>query len=78
MAVSLGKILISGTVMYAVAAAAVSVTGNGDNILERALIVALVGGLSVAVYVGLSLVLQAEELWSAIRLIRRREVPSKT
>jgi putative peptidoglycan lipid II flippase len=75
MAVSLGRILISGAVMYAVAAAAVSVTGNGDNIVERALIVALVGGFSVAVYAGIALMLQTEELWSAIRLIRRREVP---
>lgn len=76
MAVSLGKMLLAGGVMYGVAVLGLSLTGTGSNILDRALILTLVGGVSVAAYVGVAYLLRAEELRSAVALVRRRGLPT--
>ncbi len=69
---SLGKILVAGAVMYAVAHFGVMLLGDGSNALERLGILAVVGGASLAAYLGVALLLQAEELKSAVVLLRRR------
>jgi len=74
MAVSLAKILAAGAVMYAIASFGVSLTGSGTNALNRAMITAVVGGVSVAGYLGISVLLKTEELKSAVSLLRRRSL----
>jgi len=69
---SLAKIAASGVAMYAVAWGGVALFGVGSGILERALILALVGGVSLAVYLGAAFLLKAEELGPAAALLRRR------
>ena len=69
---SLGKILVAGAVMYAVAHFGLMLLGDGSNALERLGILAVVGGASLAAYLGVALLLQAEELKSAVVLLRRR------
>jgi hypothetical protein len=72
MAVSLAKILVAGAVMYVVASIGVSLVGTGTNILNRVVVLALIGGVAVTVYLGVSLLLKTEELKSAISLLNSR------
>ncbi len=74
LALSLVKILVAGAAMYAVARIGISFTGTGAGLLDRAGILALVGGISVAAYLGVAVLLRTEELKSAVSLIRRRRV----
>lgn len=66
------KILVAGTVMYAVARAGTVLLGVGSDFVERLLILATVGGVSLAVYLGVAFLLGTEELNSAVALLRRR------
>lgn len=72
LAASLAKILAAGAVMYAVAEGGIYVLGSGDSLPDRILILALVGGASVAAYLAAAHLLRAEELRSAAALLRRR------
>lgn len=72
LAASLVKLLIAGAVMYAVARLGVSLTGTGYSAAERALVLALAGGASLAAYLGIALVLRAEEVRSVVSLLRAR------
>lgn len=78
MAVSFVKILAAGAAMYAVAKTGLYFTGPGSGLLDRAAILALVGGGSLAAYLGVALLLGTSELKSALALVRRREVPPNT
>ena len=69
---SLSKILAAGAAMYAVAWAGTALLGTGSGPLDRTLILAVVGGASLAAYLGAAYVLKAEELSSAVALLRRR------
>lgn len=69
---SLLKIFMAGAAMYAVAWGGTLILGVGSGLLERVVILAVVGGASLAVYFGVALLLEAEELKSAITLLRRR------
>ncbi len=70
--ISLTKILTAGAAMYAAARIGVSITGEGENVLDRVAILAGIGGVAVIVYLGVSLALKTDELKSAILLIRKR------
>lgn len=69
---SLGKILLAGAAMYAVAWAGATLLGPGAEAIERAFIIIVVGGTSVAAYLGAALLLKAEELKWAKTLLRQR------
>lgn len=69
---SLVKILVAGAAMYAVAWGGTTLLGLGTGPLERALVILVVGGVSVAAYIGVAFALRAEELQAAIDLARRR------
>ena len=69
---SLAKILVAGAAMYAVARGGTALLGVGSGTLERAFIIAVVGGVSLAAYLGMAIVLKAEELKPAVALLRRR------
>lgn len=69
---SLAKILAAGAVMYAVAWTGTVLLGTGAGTLGRILILAAVGGASLAAYLGVAYALRAEELKSAVTLLRRR------
>jgi putative peptidoglycan lipid II flippase len=69
---SLAKIIAAGAAMYAVAWGGTTILGVGAEPLERALVIALVGGASLAAYLGAALLLKAEELKPAGALLRRR------
>jgi len=69
---SLVKVLVAGVAMYAAAVAGTALLGAGTGLLNRLLIICVVGGLSVAVYLGCAYLLRAEELKSATGLLRRR------
>ncbi len=71
---SLAKILVAGAVMYAVAEGGIYLLGAGSSLPDRLLILALVGGASVVAYLAAAYLLRAEELRSAITLMRRRSV----
>jgi putative peptidoglycan lipid II flippase len=71
---SLAKILAAGAVMYAVARGGVALLGVGSDIFGRILVVVVVGGASLAAYLGVALLLKAEELKPAATLLRRRVV----
>jgi putative peptidoglycan lipid II flippase len=73
---SLAKILVAGAAMYVVARGGTALLGVGSGTLERAFIIAAVGGVSLAAYLGMALVLKAEELKPAVALLRRRR-PAK-
>src|SRR5215218_5189391 len=73
---SLAKILAAGAAMYAVARGGTALLGVGSETLERAFITAVVGGVSLAAYLGVALLLKAEELKPAVALLRRRR-PAK-
>jgi putative peptidoglycan lipid II flippase len=70
--VSLTKVLIAGAAMYAAAQIGISLFGAGSDFVERAGVIFLIGGLSVAVYLGVALLLRTEELGYVISLISRR------
>ena len=70
--VSLTKVLIAGSAMYAVARLGKALIGTGSDFVERAAVLASVGGLSVVVYLGVALLLRAEEPGYVVSLLRRR------
>jgi putative peptidoglycan lipid II flippase len=69
---STAKVLAAGAAMYAVAWGGTAVFGTGSDALGRALILTAVGGASLAAYLGVAYLLRAEELRSAVALLRRR------
>ncbi len=69
---SLTKILIAGAAMYAVARAGTALVGTGTSTAGRALVLAVVGGGSLAAYLGVASLLKAEELKPAVALLQRR------
>jgi putative peptidoglycan lipid II flippase len=69
---SLLKIFAAGAIMYAVARLGTSLVGMGADFAERLLVLATVGGASLAVYIAVAFVLRTEELESAFALLRRR------
>jgi putative peptidoglycan lipid II flippase len=69
---SLLKILAAGTVMYVVAIAGTLLLGTGSDFTGRLFVLVTVGGASLAVYIGTAYLLRAEELESALSLLRRR------
>src|SRR5215210_3602486 len=69
---SLSRVLAAGAAMYAVAWGGSWFLGTGSDLLERAIILVVVGGASLAAYLGTAFLLGAEELKSAISLLRRR------
>ncbi len=71
---SLSKIFVAGAVMYLVARTGISFTGPGSDFLERAVILVLVGGVSLAAYLGVALLLRTEELHSVASLLKRRQL----
>ena len=71
---SLAKILTAGTVMYGLARAGTSFLGVGSGPLEQILTISVVGGGSLAAYLGVAFLLKAEELRSVAVLLRRRRV----
>jgi putative peptidoglycan lipid II flippase len=72
--VSLAKILAAGTVMYVVIRVALSLTGTGSGLVDRAVILFFVGGAALAAYCGMALLLKTEELGSAASLLRRQPI----
>jgi putative peptidoglycan lipid II flippase len=69
---SLAKILPAGALMFAVGWGARAVVGVGSGTIERVGVVGVVGGASLAAYLGVAMLLRAEELNSALALLRRR------
>jgi putative peptidoglycan lipid II flippase len=74
---SLAKILAAGAAMYAVAWGGTALLGVGSGLLERLLVIAVVGGASLAAYLGVALLLRTEELSSAVALQRQRTAISE-
>jgi hypothetical protein len=68
----MAKVFAAGAAMYAVAWGGTAVFGTGSGTLGRALILTTVGGASLAVYLGVAYLLRAEELKSAVALLRQR------
>ncbi|MDQ3792930.1 MAG: polysaccharide biosynthesis C-terminal domain-containing protein, partial [Actinomycetota bacterium] len=66
---SLAKTLAAGAAMYAVARGGLVLVGAGSGFLERALAVATVGFAALAAYLGVALLLKAEELSSSRALL---------
>jgi putative peptidoglycan lipid II flippase len=66
------RILLAGAAMYATATAGTTLVGTGSTFAERLLVLVAVGGASLAVYLGVALVLGTEELRSVLTLLRRR------
>lgn len=69
---SLAKILAAGAAMYAVAWVGTVILGFGSGAVDRALILASVGSVSLVTYLAVAFLLGAEELKSAVALLRRR------
>ncbi len=67
------RILAAGAVMYVVAWAGTALFGVGASFPERLLILAGIGGASLAAYLGAAYLLRVEELRSALVLLRRRK-----
>jgi hypothetical protein len=63
--------------MYAVARGGLLLTGAGSGILDRAVILALVGGAALAAYLGVAFVLRTEEVGSSVALLRSRTAKSQ-
>ena len=75
---ALAKTLVAGAAMYVVARFGVYLTGNGYSALDRALVLALVGGSSLIVYLGVAFLLRVEELRHVTSLLKaRRQTPEK-
>jgi putative peptidoglycan lipid II flippase len=77
LALSLAKILTAGTVMYAVARGGLFLTATASETLERAGVLILVGGIALAAYLGVSLLLRADEMGSVVSLLKQRAAKSK-
>jgi putative peptidoglycan lipid II flippase len=58
--------------MYAVALGGAMVLGTGSDAVGRVLVLAVIGGVSLAAYLGVAYALKTEELKSAVALLRRR------
>jgi putative peptidoglycan lipid II flippase len=69
---SLLKMLVAGAAMYTVATIGTMLFGTGSDFAERLLILATVGGASLAVYLGVAFLIGTEELKSVLTLLRRR------
>jgi putative peptidoglycan lipid II flippase len=69
---SLAKILAAGAAMYVVAWSGTTLLGVGSGFLERVVILTIVGSVSLAAYLGVAFLLNAEELKSVLALWRRR------
>ena len=69
---SLSKTLLAGAAMYAVAWAGTAFLGTGAGNFGRAAVIAVVGGTSLAAYLGAAFLLKAEEVEWAAGLIRKR------
>jgi putative peptidoglycan lipid II flippase len=66
------RVLAAGAAMYVAAWGGTAAFGIGSDALGRVLILTAVGGASLAVYLGVAYALKAEELNSAVALLRRR------
>jgi putative peptidoglycan lipid II flippase len=73
---SLARILASGAIMYAVAQGGLWLAGPGAGSSERAAVLVLVGGATLAAYCGTALLLRAEELGAAAALLKSRSAGS--
>jgi putative peptidoglycan lipid II flippase len=73
---SMVKILAAGAAMYTVTRGGTALLGVGSGALERVLILAFVGGASLAAYLGVALLLRMEEVSSALALLRPRTTMS--
>ena len=71
---SLARILAAGAAMYAVARVGLALTGAGSGLADRAVILISVGGVALAAYCGVALLLKTEELWSVASLLRRQPI----
>jgi putative peptidoglycan lipid II flippase len=72
---SLAKILAAGAAMFALALGAKGLLMEGlgsSGTIGRILLLGLVGGLSLAAYLGVALLLKVEELRPALALLRQR------
>jgi putative peptidoglycan lipid II flippase len=69
---SLARMLAAGAIMYAVARAGTAILGTGSDILERVVILLVVGGVSLAAYLGVAYLLGTEEFKAAATVLRRR------
>ena len=69
---SLAKMLVAGGAMYAVALGGTALLGTGSNALDRLVILAVVGGASLAAYLAVAYALKSEELSPAVALFKRR------
>ena len=69
---SVAKMLSAGAVMYAFAWGGTEILGVGSGALERVFILAIVGGGSLAAYLGVAFLLKTEELKPAVAMLRRR------
>jgi putative peptidoglycan lipid II flippase len=74
---SMVKILAAGAAMYTVTRGGTALLGVGSGALERVLILAFVGGASLAAYLGVALLLRMEEVSSAVALLRPRTTMSE-
>ena len=66
------KIIVAGTAMYAVARIGTLLLGMGSDFTTRLIVLVVVGGVSLAVYLGVAFLLGAEELKSVATLLKRR------
>jgi putative peptidoglycan lipid II flippase len=73
---SLARILASGATMYAVARGCLWLAGPGAGPSERAAVLVLVVGATLAAYCGTALLLRAEELGAAAALLKSRSAGS--
>ena len=69
---SLAKTLVAGIIMYAVTRTGVALLGTGAGAVERAAIIAVVGGAALAAYLGTAFLLKAEEVEWAATLLKKR------
>ncbi len=75
---SLLKILAAGIAMYAVASTGITLLGTGSGSLDRAIILAIVGGASLGAYLTMALLLKMEELRPAAALLGRHRQRDKS
>ena len=73
-AVSLAKMLAAGIVMYIAARFSLYLVGTGTSAPGRILVVTLVGSVSLASYLGASLLLRVEEVRSVGSLLKTRRI----
>jgi putative peptidoglycan lipid II flippase len=69
---SLARMLAAGAVMYAVARVGTAILGTGSDVLERVVILVVVGGVSLAAYTGAAYLLGTEEFKAVATMLRRR------